>query len=451
MEQGQEIQTKHKSLLRYAFDKEKKLVSIDSVDRGLACNCTCPSCNGILIAKKGEFNEYHFAHQSVECKYAAETTLHLLAKEVLTEMNTLKLPLLRVTSKHSKKSLKFYENKVICFDFVFIEKTIENIRPDAIVYANDFPSETEKTPILVEFCVTHLVDEVKMEKIESLNLFCIEIKLPKKLLSANKNEIKDYLSKTNDFYWINHPETSEIKEALEIDFLQYQEEKRKEEEEKERQKRKEEKEKKEREEKIRRFAEQREKEKREKEILETEKEIFWKENYAKYPSLYFSFDDVAHFVNDVEFFNARFYPEIKPPIFDYNIHNCSKIERVILKNICTYKDWHHFILQVYSKKHKQKIIVTLAIPCRRTDYEYLENDSYFCANLSLYGTHDEPNKKYIGRITLWAIDEKEWYKHYKLVRESYADFDRNLVIEQMKTSFYEYPEIPEKEEVLENE
>ena len=37
-----------------------KLVHINDVERGLACNCLCPHCKGQLIAKKGGKSYFHF-------------------------------------------------------------------------------------------------------------------------------------------------------------------------------------------------------------------------------------------------------------------------------------------------------------------------------------------------------------------------------------------------------
>ena len=38
-----------------------EMVSVDEVERGLACNCKCPSCDGRLVARKADVNAHHFA------------------------------------------------------------------------------------------------------------------------------------------------------------------------------------------------------------------------------------------------------------------------------------------------------------------------------------------------------------------------------------------------------
>ena len=48
------------TLLVHAFNAEKKLVHIDSVKNGIQCNCRCPGCNELLIAKNdGKIREHH--------------------------------------------------------------------------------------------------------------------------------------------------------------------------------------------------------------------------------------------------------------------------------------------------------------------------------------------------------------------------------------------------------
>lgn len=40
------------------------LVDVDDVQSGKKCGCICPSCNIPFIARKGDVNEWHFAHDS---------------------------------------------------------------------------------------------------------------------------------------------------------------------------------------------------------------------------------------------------------------------------------------------------------------------------------------------------------------------------------------------------
>ena len=91
------INIKHlnRSHLYWGIDKASgDVVDIDEVTkRGLNCNCRCAACKGDFIARKGEKNKHHFAHQSnYECVYANEIAIYLLAKKMLGQLGSIGLP-----------------------------------------------------------------------------------------------------------------------------------------------------------------------------------------------------------------------------------------------------------------------------------------------------------------------------------------------------------------------
>lgn len=49
-----------------------RLVSVDEVPPGLAADCTCPECHGVVIARKGNERSHHFAHRdgAAQCSLA---------------------------------------------------------------------------------------------------------------------------------------------------------------------------------------------------------------------------------------------------------------------------------------------------------------------------------------------------------------------------------------------
>ncbi|MBR9847521.1 MAG: hypothetical protein GYB35_16105 [Algicola sp.] len=82
------------SNLTYAIHKNE-LVHISQVTSGLDCNCICPNsnCKGKLVARKGKVKSHHFAHYSLEdCGGAIESSLHLLAKDILRKTKVFALP-----------------------------------------------------------------------------------------------------------------------------------------------------------------------------------------------------------------------------------------------------------------------------------------------------------------------------------------------------------------------
>ncbi len=59
--------------------RKDKLYHVSEVEFGLECNCICPSCKAILVAKKGEIREHHFAHHRISpCPNGAESAMLLL-------------------------------------------------------------------------------------------------------------------------------------------------------------------------------------------------------------------------------------------------------------------------------------------------------------------------------------------------------------------------------------
>lgn len=82
------------------------VVDIDQVDERMraACSFVCFSCGGAMVARLGEVNQRHFAHQSLgEC--SGETYLHRVAKRLFVERYAqggvgLRYPVERVCSCH---------------------------------------------------------------------------------------------------------------------------------------------------------------------------------------------------------------------------------------------------------------------------------------------------------------------------------------------------------------
>ncbi len=69
---------------------DKQLVDVSEVERGTKCECECPSCKTPLIARQGDINEWHFAHQSQssfertkkECDYSYYVSVRLMIKQL---------------------------------------------------------------------------------------------------------------------------------------------------------------------------------------------------------------------------------------------------------------------------------------------------------------------------------------------------------------------------------
>lgn len=192
-----------------------KLVHIDNVPKGLACNCICPSCKKPLIARKGSNTRHHFAHyKNHQCVTAYETELHMLTKELLKETKTFKIPSVYI----GLNNIMISEEVLIPLDNVKLEYKINNIIPDIVVYAGN-------SILLIEIFVTHKIDAEKLKKIRKLNLSTIQIDLSHIDRHITKDELKNILINTSEYKsWIYNKyqekkEIEKIADCLQIPIV----------------------------------------------------------------------------------------------------------------------------------------------------------------------------------------------------------------------------------------
>lgn len=170
--------------LTYAI-KDGTLVHVSSVDSGLDCGCICPSCHGVLEAKKGAELIHHFAHyKSKECATGYETSIHLLAKEVIAELKAIFIPSVSVFC--GRPDWVISESKLIPVDSVTLETALGDIVPDVMIVAVD-------RKLIIEIKVTHGVDKAKTELIRELGISCIEIDLSKLQGEITKERLAEIL------------------------------------------------------------------------------------------------------------------------------------------------------------------------------------------------------------------------------------------------------------------
>ena len=90
--------------------KDNKIVTIDEVERGLACGCVCINCHARLKARKGEEREHHFAHHDAQETMACyESAFRVATKEALAQTGEIKLPISRTNDEY----------KVVRDEFIF--------------------------------------------------------------------------------------------------------------------------------------------------------------------------------------------------------------------------------------------------------------------------------------------------------------------------------------------
>lgn len=187
-----------------AIDDQHNLVHVSEVVRGLACECTCFECGEIVLAKKGEIKEHHFAHASNKdsCFINPESVLHKYGKQIITESLGLMLP----APPDSETEPSWW-----VFDRIIPEFHLGLIRPDLVAY-------TDNEPIFIEIAVTHFIDQQKLAIIKSLNVKTVEIDLSSLLktdITIPSEEAKQLiLCNINNKYWV-FPETPTSAKSVE--------------------------------------------------------------------------------------------------------------------------------------------------------------------------------------------------------------------------------------------
>ena len=198
------------------------MVFVDDVPNGLACNCRCPKCHELLVAKNGgEIKVHHFAHANgSECKGAYETALHIMAKEIIATEKTLMLPKYLLYNGKKFQQYHYYDEddevyecdyeedeKVeahkVHFKDVEIEERndLSTLQPDCVGITDDGQR------IHIEIVVTHGIDDAKFTKIKKHSINCIEIKIPRNFL-LEQQKLADYIINITDGKrWINNPST----------------------------------------------------------------------------------------------------------------------------------------------------------------------------------------------------------------------------------------------------
>ena len=173
------------AFLTFALDEGGALVHVDDVAKGMKCGCHCPHCDAPLYAKNaGQIREHHFAHaHGFECEGAYESSLHLLAKEVLQETGRIMLP---------QSNSDAFPSGLVRIHNVEVEKWDERygFRPDVEGIMDNGDR------LLIEFLVSHKVDGKKRQTIVDNHLKCIEINVNYQILG--RIQLRDFLTGTSD-------------------------------------------------------------------------------------------------------------------------------------------------------------------------------------------------------------------------------------------------------------
>jgi len=223
--------------------KNGNLVTVDSVEKGLACGCTCPACGEPLEAHKGNIKNHYFKHCSgADCGYGLESAAHLFAKECIERKKILLLPSLKATPnwdeltylKSQYLDQRPFDHSVMFkdvvkpwhklkIDSVVLEKRIGRIVPDVVIVAKG-------RELLVEIKVTHGIDEEKHSYIVNNNLSVVEYDFSSMRSREDFEKIESALTVTYKGAkkgkglgrWVNHlgleKAKNEVTEAMRVRY-----------------------------------------------------------------------------------------------------------------------------------------------------------------------------------------------------------------------------------------
>lgn len=197
-----------------------RLLHIDEVPSGLACNCVCPGCGRRMVAKRGDVKAHHFAHHAQQdgrsCMSAGETALHKFAKRILDERLEIALPAQVLEERDDREVVVQAEKRT--FDRAILETKDGQIVPDVVLLLRE-------RRLIVEFKVTHPCDEQKIARIRTMDVGAIEIDLSQ-YRDHTLSEIGDQILYDAPRTWLHNPRERQARARLEDRARQRAEEKR---------------------------------------------------------------------------------------------------------------------------------------------------------------------------------------------------------------------------------
>jgi len=186
--------------------KDGVLYEPRQVSNGNACGCVCPCCKHPLIARQNAQTP-HFAHAvGDDCKKGFETAVHLATKQLIAGRMELSLPpaVLHYPAGYGKRPSTelLYTYNLKKLSEVRIEPWLDDFRPDIMVVESGKQME-----ILVEIAVTHLVDDLKLQKIKKRGIHAIEINVSEARAAMDFSLLNQFLFDVPSHgRWLYHPE-----------------------------------------------------------------------------------------------------------------------------------------------------------------------------------------------------------------------------------------------------
>lgn len=132
------------NLIPFGVEKDTgEVLDVGEAKQGRACNCLCPACQTPLIARHGDSNAWHFAHESRgtyeqtrdACGLSLFVSLKLMARQLLKAANAMQLPSFTVSRdvRGTRLADTVTPAKRIGFDQIEIEQHLHGIAVDALI------------------------------------------------------------------------------------------------------------------------------------------------------------------------------------------------------------------------------------------------------------------------------------------------------------------------------
>lgn len=193
------------------------VVFIDDVERGLECESVCLSCEGTLIAKKGDVKVHHFAHHNGDGESCNESVLHRLSKQIIeweclvsTPKSEVNVEYYDISDQVHKKS-HIDESKVLSVDSVSLELASIGFIPDVTCNASG-------KKLYIEIVVSNDVSEEKLEKVKLDGTPMLVIDMSDYSAMDTLDTLKQGVIYDAPRYWAHHPDHEAMKVNLENDL-----------------------------------------------------------------------------------------------------------------------------------------------------------------------------------------------------------------------------------------
>ena len=182
----------YQEVFSWAENKSGKMVYVDDVPNGIACNCICPYCRESLIARHGAERAHGFAHASKErganLKICLKVIVFKLAEQIIKSEKRI----------YMSSYYGIFKPKSVEFETVEINGDFEreDRQPDIIATTKD------NQKYLIEFCFKDYVRH--KQRIDFENLNCLEIDLAGQKIDDRDSLKKFLLDCDGNRRWLNN-------------------------------------------------------------------------------------------------------------------------------------------------------------------------------------------------------------------------------------------------------